>query len=158
VEIVRVDPAEQARAEACARLMVANEPWLTLRRTFPSALRALQDPGKELYAAFDAGLLAGFVLIDMRSLTSGYIQSLAVRADRRRRGVGTTLIGFAEERIFRDSPNVFVCASSFNDGARRLYERLGYRVVGTLTDHVIAGHDELLMRKTRGPWGEHAGY
>ena len=41
--------------------------------------------------------------------------------------------------------------SDFNHGARRLYERLGFRLVGELTDYVVAGHSELLLRKTRGP-------
>jgi RimJ/RimL family protein N-acetyltransferase len=59
---------------------------------------------------------------------------------------------WAEERIFRDSPNVFICVSSFNPGARRLYERLGFALVGTLRELLVAGHDELLLRKTKGTW------
>jgi ribosomal protein S18 acetylase RimI-like enzyme len=34
----------------------------------------------------------------------------------------------------------------------RLYERLGYQLVGTLTDYLIEGRDELLYRKSLGPW------
>jgi [ribosomal protein S18]-alanine N-acetyltransferase len=41
--------------------------------------------------------------------------------------------------------------SSFNQGARRLYERLGYNVVGELTDYIVEGHSEILLRKTVGP-------
>jgi hypothetical protein len=67
--------------------------------------------------------------------------------------VGSALLAFAEERIFREHPNVFICVSDFNPGARRLYERLGYRLVGELADYVVAGHSELLLRKTRGPLG-----
>jgi ribosomal protein S18 acetylase RimI-like enzyme len=58
---------------------------------------------------------------------------------------------FAEKRVFRDSPNIFLCVSSFNEGARRLYERLGYTPVGELEDYLVAGHAEILMRKTIGP-------
>ena len=65
--------------------------------------------------------------------------------------MGTALVAFAEERIFREHRNVFICVSDFNPGARRLYERLGYRLVGELTDYIVAGHSELLLRKTRGP-------
>jgi RimJ/RimL family protein N-acetyltransferase len=42
-------------------------------------------------------------------------------------------------------------ASDVDHGARRLYERLGFRLVGELHDHVVAGHSELPLRKTRGP-------
>jgi ribosomal-protein-alanine N-acetyltransferase len=52
-------------------------------------------------------------------------------------------------------PNVFICASSFNPGARRLYERLGYQVVGELPDYIVRGHAETLLRKTTGPLAEH---
>jgi len=44
-----------------------------------------------------------------------------------------------------------MCVSDFNTGARRLYERLGYRLVGELTDYIVAGRSELLLRKTGGP-------
>jgi ribosomal protein S18 acetylase RimI-like enzyme len=60
-------------------------------------------------------------------------------------------MAFAERRILAETPNVFICVSSFNDGARRLYERLGYEVVGELKDYIVAGHSEILLRKTIGP-------
>jgi ribosomal protein S18 acetylase RimI-like enzyme len=41
--------------------------------------------------------------------------------------------------------------SSFNEGARRLYQRHGYEVVGELTDYIVKGHSEILLRKTFGP-------
>jgi ribosomal protein S18 acetylase RimI-like enzyme len=44
-----------------------------------------------------------------------------------------------------------MCVSSFNVDAKRLYERLGYKVVGELTDYIVRGHSELLLRKTVGP-------
>jgi hypothetical protein len=44
--------------------------------------------------------------------------------------------------------------SSFNPDARRLYERLGYSVVGELKDLIVPGHSEILLRKTLGPLTE----
>ncbi len=35
-----------------------------------------------------------------------------------------------------------------------LYERLGYAVVGELTDYIVSGHSELLLRKTIAPLNE----
>jgi ribosomal protein S18 acetylase RimI-like enzyme len=65
--------------------------------------------------------------------------------------VGRQLVLFAEQRIFRDSPNVFLCVSSFNTDAQRFYEQLGYERVGVIENYLVAGHDEYLMRKTLGP-------
>jgi len=67
------------------------------------------------------------------------------------------LVAFAEERILRISPNIFMCVSSFNQGARRLYQRLGYTVVGELSDYIVQGHSEILLRKTLGPLAEFTG-
>jgi ribosomal protein S18 acetylase RimI-like enzyme len=112
------------------------------------------DPDKEVYVTRDEKGVARFIIIDMRGVLAGYIQTICIRADRRGQGVGTTLIKWAEERIFRDSPNVFMCVSSFNPDAQRLYTRLGFERVGLLSTFVVPGHDELLLRKTRGPWVE----
>ena len=98
--------------------------------------------------------VAAFVLLDLRGPLAGYIQTICVRPDQRGRGLGAALIGWAEQRILLQSPNVFLCVSSFNVSARRLYERLGYEVVGCFRSYVIREHDELLLRKTRGPWAE----
>ena len=67
------------------------------------------------------------------------------------RGLGSAVLRWAEERIFRESPNVFLCVSDFNTGALRLYRRLGYELIGALPDFLIAGSAELLLRKTAGP-------
>ena len=148
----RVQLLDQRDVSECAELMVTSEPWLTLRLSRETARAVLADPAKAVYAIRDATGVAGFVVIDMRGLLRGYVQILCVRADSRGRGLGSDLLRFAEERIFRDSPNVFICVSSFNTGARRLYERLGFELVGTLCELLVPGHDELLFRKTKGTW------
>ena len=134
--------------------MVSSEPWMTLRRSYESALAVLQDPGKEVHVVVDTQGVVAFIILDMRGPLCGYIQTICVRPDRRGGGVGTALIRWAEQRIARESPNVFLCVSSSNVPARRLYERLGYEVVGTLASFIVPEHDELLLRKTSGPWAE----
>ena len=140
-------------ARACARIMAASEPWITLQRDDQSSLAIIRDPLREVYVAVSAGSpdIFGFVIIVMHGAFVGYIQSVAVREDWRGRGLGTRLIAFAESRIFRETPNVFICASSFNERARALYARLGYEAVGELRDYVVRGESELLMRKSLGP-------
>jgi ribosomal-protein-alanine N-acetyltransferase len=140
-----------SEAESCARLMAASEPWLTLGRTYEASLRILQDPTREVYLARDDAGLAGFLILCMTGALVGYIQTVLVHPDRRGQGIGSRLVEFAEQRILREAPNVFMCVSSFNHGARRLYERLGYKVIGELTDYIVDGHSEILLRKTAGP-------
>jgi len=136
--------------------MASSDPWRRLGRSFDESYRIVRDPAREVYVAIDSSSsgyagVVGFSVIIMQGAFVGYIQTVAVRDGYRGRGLGTALITFAEQRIFRDQPNVFICVSSFNPDARRLYERLGYSVVGELTDFIVRGHSEILMRKTIGP-------
>ena len=141
-----------AEAEACAELMAASEPWRTLGRSAEASRRIIDDPTREVYVVEDSQGLAGFMILCMVGAFVGYIQTICVAPDRRGQGLGRRLVAFAEERIAPVSPNVFLCVSSFNHDARRLYERLGYEYVGELHDYLIPGAAELLYRKTRGPW------
>lgn len=138
-------------AEACAHLMASSEPWLTLGRSYETSLAIVQDPTRETYLARESGELVGFLIICMTGAFVGYIQTICIHPQHRGRGLGSRMVEFAERRILSEVPNVFMCVSSFNHAARRLYERLGYQVVGELTDYIVRGHSEILLRKTTGP-------
>ncbi|MBI2387001.1 MAG: GNAT family N-acetyltransferase [Elusimicrobia bacterium] len=131
--------------------MASSEPWITLRRNYDSALGVLQDPSREVYVATIGGEPAGLIVVVMGGAFRGYIQTVAVDPAQRGHGIGSRLIRFAEERILAETPNVFICVSSFNSRARELYARLGYEPVGELKDYVVRGYSELLLRKTVGP-------
>ena len=138
-------------AEWGARLMSSSEPWRTLGRGLEASRALLEDGSKERYLAVVGTERAGFLILNMAGAFVGYIQAVCVAPSLRGRGIGTLLVRFAEQRVFRESPNVFLCVSSFNPEARRLYERLGYERVGDLTDYLVPGQDEILMRKSLGP-------
>jgi ribosomal-protein-alanine N-acetyltransferase len=154
--------ASESEARRCASIMAGSDPWRTLGRGFDASLAILMDSAREVYVAIAGdernaagstadGDIVGFLILNMRGAFVGYIQTVAVREDWRGRGLGTMLIAFAEARILRETPNVFLCVSSFNHRAKALYERLGYEVVGELRDYVVRGHSEWLLRKSVGP-------
>jgi len=143
--------ANDAEARQCGGMMCTTDPWITIGRDFDDCVSIVQKAGREVYVAEEDGAIGGFIILDMNGAFIGYIAILCVNASRRGTGIGSRLIRFAEERIFAETPNAFICASSFNPRARGLYERLGYKPVGELADYVIPGHFELLMRKTIGP-------
>jgi ribosomal protein S18 acetylase RimI-like enzyme len=141
-------------ARYCARFIADSEPWVTLGLEFDEAMQRLTDPTREIYVAAVGGQIAGVLILLLNGTFKGYIQTIAVHPDWRSRCIGTRMIAFAEKKIFSFSPNVFLCVSSFNSNAQRFYERLGYKRVGELTDFVVRGHSEYLMRKTLGPFRE----
>jgi ribosomal protein S18 acetylase RimI-like enzyme/predicted ester cyclase len=143
--------ASSADVQWCADLMAQSEPWITLRRDRDSSLRQLGDRSKELYVLSYGNDRVGFVLIDMRGAFAGYIQSVCVAPQFQNRGYGTVLMKFAEERILKDEPNVFLCVSSFNAGAQKFYERHNYDRVGELRDFIIPGASAIVLRKTMAP-------
>jgi len=142
---------DASEAKRCAQVMSSSEPWITLRRSYNDSFKILTDPSREIYLAVVQSQIAGFVILNMKGAFVGYIQTVCIFPEWRNRGIGTKLLAFAEQRIFQDTPNAFMCVSSFNQDAQRLYERLGYRVVGELKDYIVPGHSEILLRKTIAP-------
>lgn len=141
-------------AQRCARLMANSEPWVTLCRTYDESLKILCDPSREVFAAIGNDELLGFIIINMNGAFTGYIQTVCIESEWRGKGIGSSLLKFAEDRIFSETPNVFMCVSSFNTAAQKLYERLGYEIVGELRDYIVPGYSEILMRKTIAPLTE----
>lgn len=131
--------------------MAESEPWLTLGIGFDQAWRTLSHPARELYVAQVGGVVAGFALVAMEGVLSGYLQTIGVAAAFRGRGFGARLLEHVEARVFREKPNVFLFVSSFNAGARRFYAAHGYETIGEVKDFLVSGHGEWLMRKSRGP-------
>jgi ribosomal protein S18 acetylase RimI-like enzyme len=152
VKIRKLKNAEEAKV--CARLMANSEPWITLRRTYDQCIKILSDPTKEIYIAVIENKIVGFIIFLMRGPLVGYIQTIAVKPELRNKGIGTKLLKFAEDKIFHRTSNVFMCVSSFNKKAQKLYQRLGYEVIGELKDYIVPGHSEILIRKTIGPLTE----
>ncbi|MEO8165539.1 MAG: GNAT family N-acetyltransferase [Betaproteobacteria bacterium] len=138
-------------AEWAARVMVQSEPWVTLGIDYARSLSLLSNPTRERFLAQHAGEPAGFLVISMQGAFVGYVQLLGVAAALRGQGIGRALIDYAEQRIFRDTPNVFICVSDFNHDAQRFYARMGYQRVGAFPDFIVVGHAEILLRKTIGP-------
>jgi ribosomal-protein-alanine N-acetyltransferase len=79
------------------------------------------EPGGEL--AGYAGLAAAGGQAD--------VQTIGVRADRRKSGIGAALLGaLLNEAVRRNSEAVFLEVRADNDAAYRLYERFGFVRVG----------------------------
>jgi ribosomal protein S18 acetylase RimI-like enzyme len=138
-------------ARVCAEMMASSDPWLHFGRTFEQCLARVTNPSGEVWVARANGVPQGFIIIVLQGAFVGYIQIVCVAEGARGSGLGSRLVAFAEERIFRKFPNVFLCVSSYNPRARALYERLGYKLVGELHDYILPGESEFLMRKSVGP-------
>src|SRR5688500_11176335 len=94
--------AGEADASSCASIMAGTDPWKRLGRSYDDTFRIVTDPTVEAFVAVTPDEeVAGMVIIRMMPVFKGYIAALAVHENFRNRGIGTMLLEFAEERIFR---------------------------------------------------------
>ena len=152
--IVLKELENSAEIDVCARMMANSEPWITLRRDYEASVQTLSVPSKEVYLALSDDEIVGFIILNMQGAFIGFIQTVCVSPEWRGGGIGSKLLDFVEGRILSETPNVFMCVSSFNRDAQRLYRRHGYEVVGELKDYIVSGHSETLLRKTISPLSE----
>ncbi|MBB3056788.1 GNAT family N-acetyltransferase [Mucilaginibacter gotjawali] len=142
------NPADFA---ACAVIMAATDPWITLGIAYEDCLKAFGGTFREVFLMKNETEIMGFVIMQPQGTFKGYIQTLAINKHYRGKGYGTQLLGFCQDRILTYSPNIFICVSSFNKGAIQLYKKFGFELIGELKDFIKPGFDELLLRKTVGP-------
>jgi ribosomal-protein-alanine N-acetyltransferase len=142
---------DRDKLKICAMMMTQTDPWITLEMDYEGCLMAFAGECKEIYVAEIKNEIIGFVILQVCGSFSGYIQTICIAANHRGKGYGHELLRFCEKRILQISPNIFICVSSFNEGALRLYKKFGFTVIGELRNFVKEGFSELLMRKTIGP-------
>jgi ribosomal protein S18 acetylase RimI-like enzyme len=114
----------------------------------------VRDHESELYVARLDEQIVGCLLLEMHGQLKGFIRAICVDPAFQGRSIGTRMIGLIEKRVFKTSPNLFIMVSSFNLGAKKLYERLGFLEVGLFKDYVVKGSDEFLLRKSICPSDE----
>lgn len=135
----------------CAEIFSTTEPWITFGMDTNHFMKMLSNPLNEVYTLKVEHVIAGVIIIQMQGPFPGYIKSIVIDKKWEGNGYGRQLLEFSEQRIFKDSPNVFLCVSSFNDKAIPFYQKLGYEKVGELENYLIVGESEIIMRKTLGP-------
>lgn len=143
--------ASIADFQICAQWMASSDPWMTLKMDQEQCMQSFGGNFREVYLLQEADQLKGFVIIQPLGSFKGYIQTICVNPSYRGLGYGTALLQFAEQLILSYSPNIFICVSSFNLKAYKLYKNMGFELIGELKDFVKTGYTELLLRKSHGP-------
>lgn len=113
-----------------------------------AAFLAEDEPGAPRLALRLESTLAGAAVVRSGWLRGPYLQFLAVLPPFQGRGIGGAFVRFLErEARAAHERNLWVAASEINDGAMRLYERLGFTRIARLDDLAWDGRAEILFRK-----------
>lgn len=113
-------------------------------------LRAIEK--EEIYVAeSEEGVYQGFIWVELFGVFGKYpyLHIIAIDEKFRGNGVGRYLIKYFEDVIAKNSDKVFLMVGDFNNRAKELYVKLGYREIGRLPDFYIEGVNEQLMMKIK---------
>lgn len=100
--------------------------------------------------------IAGFIVANTGS--TGHIVTIDVVAADRRSGIGSQLLGAAEDRLRASGSRALSLETAVDNlSALAFYKRHGFSVVKTLPRYYSNGVDALVMRKDLTPPGEPAG-
>lgn len=141
-KLITLDEAKQ-----CAELMSSSEPWVTLKRNYEHSLKKVLDRTNDTYLLKIENDIIGFVIVSVAGGFTPHIRSIAMKPEYRNRGLGTKMIRSVEQIYAQQYEHIFICVSSFNEKAKKLYLSLGYEIAGELKDYVIKGHSEWMLWK-----------
>jgi [ribosomal protein S18]-alanine N-acetyltransferase len=113
----------------------------------PRVLRNIRDPATNVIVSREARGLSGFAVMKYGD-EEAHLLLLAVHPARRRRGVGTKLIGWLEETVRTAGIGVVRLETrGGNAAARRFYGKLGYREVARVAGMYDGVEDGVRLAK-----------
>lgn len=96
-------------------------------------LAAWTRAGHRLYLIEEQGQTVGFVHLGSRGGECDWLEDLFILPQYQRRGIGTRAVALAEKIVKEYSDSLYLEAAARNEGAIRLYRKLGYDCLNTVT-------------------------
>lgn len=152
LEFSAVDVLGADQAQAIANVLAGIDPWRTLGYGVEALARGFgtSHPDVTRYLAMCDGEPQGLVVVRYPWLRGAYIELFAVLPAAQGQGIGRAALEFVEAGYRGRTANLWLLVSGFNSGARCFYEKHGFRPVGVIEDLVVAGQNEIFMRKVIG--------
>lgn len=139
--------------EGCYRILMDSElgkVYFSNKSPYKAISRALEN--EEIHVALsEENKCIGFIWYRINGTFDKYpyLHMIVVDKKFQSKGIGKTLIYYFENVITVNYDKVFLMVGVLNERARRLYEKLNYKVVGAFSDFYIDGVEEYLMMKVK---------
>jgi ribosomal protein S18 acetylase RimI-like enzyme len=134
--------------------MASTDPWKHFGYSTDECTEKLLKPGAKLVLASIGERVVGFACLKPDGDLGGpMINYVCVEPNNRCRGIGTGLV----QEVLNQFPeaSIYLTVSESNSRALRLYERLGFKLIGKIEDYNFKGEAEFILRYPRPPKREH---
>lgn len=145
-----LEPMTPVAAKIVGPLLSSIDPWARYAYTGEAltAFLANDEAGAPRFAIKADRVIAGAISIRSNWLRGPYLQFLGVLPAYQSHGIGGAILDWLEsEARGIGAQNLWVAASEFNTRALSFYERHGFGRIATLSDLVVEGSSEILLRK-----------
>lgn len=143
-------PLAEREIGPLSRRLTAIDPWARLGvdpARFEAGLRTRGDAPRRFMLTQGLACI-GLVVVRYPWLIGPYLNTLAVLPGHQGGGIGAAVLAWLHEEARRASArSTWLCVSAFNARAIAFYTRHGYAPVAVLDDLIVAGEDEILMRR-----------
>jgi len=139
-----------AHAGRVGQVLTTMDPWQHLgfgAQVLTDYLNR-HDSALDRHAIIQHGHLVGAIAVRSPWLRGPYLELLAVFPQTQGKGIGSKALNWAFEHARTSKAvNFWACVSAFNLAARGFYAHMGFTETTELTDLVVSGENEILLRK-----------
>ena len=134
------------------RMILTLAQKLFVQAEWPYIKSSLENMIPQSRTLYVNGELAAFIVVNKAESGNAFISYCGVSSEHQGKGYGSKLLKETLTSIFQvDFPAVRLYVDDWNCGARRLYERLGFKHVGSA---IVADSPCALMELPRAEWCE----
>ncbi|MBN1293359.1 MAG: GNAT family N-acetyltransferase [Candidatus Latescibacteria bacterium] len=146
--------AHKSDIQRCAEIMAVTPIWEKYERTMDDALTFIKNElnaGNFIWVYEEENTVKGFIGCVEHGMMGEfpYVRMVMVDGSHQGKGIGTKLLNYLEDLMFRNKHLIFMMVTDFNTDALRLYRRLGYEKVGEIPDYKKEGVNEYLLMKRK---------
>lgn len=151
---IRIAKGSMDYINDCEEILLNSELGIRYFSQKGSARKTLEKGfiKEEIYIALDINhKCKGFIwfILDGIFHSFPYLHIIVVKKENRKLGIGKKLLEFFEDICFIDYTKVFLVVADFNTDAKMLYEKIGYREIGSIPSLYREGITEYLMMKLK---------
>ena len=133
IRLQKYNKEEQSAKDLIRGFWLAHNDYVMTDEEAAEDLAAWTDKGHAFYFILKEETLVGFVHLGSRGAEVDWIEDLFVLPEYQGNGYGSRAIALAEAEVKKYSESVYLEVAARNLGAIKLYHRLGYNCLNTVT-------------------------